>query len=158
MVMHLYSSAFPDAGAIPELYTCSGDNISPPLDWEGEPKGTRSYALIVEDPDAPDPKAPEKTWVHWVVYNIPAGSHHLDPHANTWTLPRGTVQGFNDWDRCCYGGACPPVGKHRYIHKLYALDTVLPFLWHPDKEVLVKAMKGHILAETSLVGTYEKPH
>jgi len=158
MVMHLYSSAFPEAGPIPERYTAEGANLSPPLDWENEPKGTKSYALIVEDPDTPDPAAPKRTWTHWVVYNIPAKTHQLVDGANFWALPKGTVQGYNDWQFCGYGGACPPIGEHRYIHKLYALDTLLPPLWHPDKRSLLEAMEGHVLAQTSYVGTYYRHH
>lgn len=149
----LTSSAFPDGSAIPKRYTCEGEDVSPPLAWAGLPAGNRSLALIVDDPDAPDPKAPKRTWVHWVVYDIPPTASSL-PEGGA--LPAGARPGLNDWGRTGYGGPCPPVGRHRYIHKLYALDTVLGDLGQPTKADVEKAMAGHILAEARLVGTYEK--
>jgi Raf kinase inhibitor-like YbhB/YbcL family protein len=122
------------------------------------PAGTRSLALLVEDPDAPDPARPQRTWSHWVLYNIPPGTRELPEGASSETLPRGTREGLNDWHRVGYGGPCPPIGRHRYIHRLYALDTVLPDLGTPTRGQLLDAMRGHILAEADLTGTYEKTH
>ena len=149
----LDSTAFTDGGAIPKRYTCEGQDISPPLAWSGLPAGTKSLALIVDDPDAPDPKAPKRTYVHWVLYDIPPTVTTL-PEGGT--LPAGTREGRNDWGRTGYGGPCPPIGRHRYFHKLYALDTVLGDLGEPTKARVEKAMEGHILAEGRLMGTYEK--
>jgi len=156
MVFALISSAFAANGPIPREYTCQGADVSPPLSWSGAPAGTRSYALIVDDPDAPDPRAPRTVWVHWVVYNIPAATQALPAGADRTGLPRGAQPGLNDWNRPGYGGPCPPVGRHRYFHQLYALDTLLPDLGQPTKAQLLQALRGHILAETELVGTYEK--
>jgi len=110
----------------------------------------------VDDPDAPDPKAPKMTWVHWVLYNIPVESKGLREAAASGDLPKGTLKGINSWKRTGYGGPCPPIGIHRYFHKLYALDMVLPDLKRPDKDALEKAMSGHIIAETEIVGKYKK--
>jgi Raf kinase inhibitor-like YbhB/YbcL family protein len=156
MALILTSPAFANNGAIARQYTCDGPDISPPLRWSDAPKGTKSFALIVDDPDAPDPRAPKTVWVHWVVYNIPADVPALPEDAVKHGLPSGTQQGFNDWRRAAYGGPCPPIGRHRYFHKLYALDVMLPDLGHPTKAELLDAMKGHVLAETQLVGTYQK--
>jgi Raf kinase inhibitor-like YbhB/YbcL family protein len=153
--MHLRSSAFVGGGAIPVRCTCEGDDVSPPLAWSGAPEGTRSFALVVDDPDAPDPSAPKMTWVHWVLYNIPASVTSLAEGASR-RLPPGALEGRNDWKRTGYGGPCPPVGRHRYFHKLYALDAELPDLREPTKAKLETAMKGHVLAQAELVGTYEK--
>jgi Raf kinase inhibitor-like YbhB/YbcL family protein len=146
---------FADRGAIPKQYTCEGADISPPLNWSNAPQGTKSFVLIVDDPDAPDPRAPKMTWVHWVVLNIPSDTHGLPEGAAARGMPVGAAQGLNDWKRAAYGGPCPPIGTHRYFHKLYALDTVLS-LKSPTKAQLLDAMKGHVLAETQLVGTYQK--
>lgn len=156
MAFLLTSSAFADNGAIPKQYTCDGIDISPPLQWSEAPQETKSFALIVDDPDAPDPRAPERTWVHWVVGNIPADARQLPENAAKHGLPAGAQQGLNDWKRAAYGGPCPPIGRHRYFHKLYALDAVLPHLAHPTKSQLLAAMKGHVLAEAQLIGTYQK--
>lgn len=150
----LSSAAFSQQSAIPTKYTCEGADLSPPLNWTGLPPGTKSLALVVDDPDAPDPAAPKTTWVHWVLYNLPPAAGGLPEGASV--LPPGTQQGLNDWQRTGYGGPCPPIGRHRYFHKLYALDTVLPDLGRPTKAALEKAMKGHILGQTELVGTYQK--
>lgn len=154
--MQLTSSAFAHGASIPRQFTCEGADRSPPLSWSGVPPAARSLALIVEDPDAPDPAAPKMTWVHWVLYNLAPGSTGLAEGVAPRALPPGTLQGKNDWKRIGYGGPCPPIGRHRYFHKLYALDVVLPDLSHPAKEQLLRAMRGHILAEAELVGTYEK--
>jgi len=110
----------------------------------------------VDDPDAPDPAAPQRTWVHWVLYNLPASATGLPEGVKTAQLPPGTREGQNDWQRTGYGGPCPPKGRHRYFHKLYALDVELPDLHQPDKAKLLKAMEGHVIAQVELVGTYEK--
>jgi Raf kinase inhibitor-like YbhB/YbcL family protein len=156
MALALTSTAFEPGGAIPAAYTCQGRDISVPLAWGGLPAGTRSLALIVDDPDAPDPAAPTMTWVHWVLYNIPRAAAGLPEAVKPHALPAGTLEGRNDWGRTGYGGPCPPVGRHRYFFKLYALDVVLPDLGQPDKRRLERAMKGHVLAQQELVGTYAK--
>ena len=155
MVLSITSSAFAHQGEIPTLYTCEGKDLSPPLAWSGAQDGVKSLALIVDDPDAPDPKAPRMTWVHWVLYNIPPEATGL-PEGVGRALPAGTLEGLNDWKRTGYGGPCPPIGRHRYFHKLYALDTLLPDLKSPTKAQLEKAMEGHVLAKAELVGTYQK--
>jgi Raf kinase inhibitor-like YbhB/YbcL family protein len=154
MQMTITSNAFAHNGRIPKTYTCEGKDISPPLSWNGVPSGAKSLVLIVDDPDAPDPAAPRMTWVHWVLYNLPASIAGLTEAVQA--LPSGTQQGVNDWKRVGYGGPCPPIGQHRYFHKLYALDVVLPYLNKPDKKQLEQAMQGHILAEAQLIGTYQK--
>ena len=156
MTMSLTSPAFAEGGEIPTSYTCEGQDVSPPLAWSEPPSGTKSLALIVDDPDAPDPKAPKLTWVHWVLYNLPPTAGQLPEAVAPDTLPTGTREGLNDWKRAGYGGPCPPIGRHRYFHKLYALDTVLPELGRPTKAQLEKAMQGHVLTAAELVGTYEK--
>ena len=156
MALALASTAFAQDGAIPATYTCQGKDISVPLAWSGLPAGTRSLALIVDDPDAPDPAAPKMTWVHWVLYNIPPGTDGLKEGVQPGELPEGALEGRNDWGRTGYGGPCPPVGRHRYFFKLYALDVVLPDLGTPDKARLERAMTGHVLAKHELVGTYAK--
>jgi Raf kinase inhibitor-like YbhB/YbcL family protein len=152
----LTSPAFAENGAIPKQYTCEGADISPPLQWSNAPQGTKSFALILDDPDAPDPKAPRMTWVHWVVQNIPASAQSLPEGAAQHGMPAGAMQGLNDWKRTGYGGPCPPIGRHRYVHKLYALDTVLSGPERPTKEQLMQALQGHILAQAQLIGTYQK--
>lgn len=149
------SSAFEPNGKIPRKHTCEGNDVSPPLTWRGEPASTKSFVLIVDDPDAPDPSAPKTTWVHWVVYDLPPGTHALG-EGESKKLPAGTREGKNDWQRTGYGGPCPPVGRHRYFHKLYALDVELPDLHQPTKAQLEAAMKGHIVGEAQLIGTYQK--
>lgn len=152
--MKITSSTFVHNGNIPKLYSCEGRDISPPLDWSEVPSNTKSLVLIVDDPDAPDPAAPRMTWVHWLLYNLPVACTGL-PEA-VRSLPVGTLDGMNDWKRIGYGGPCPPIGRHRYFHKLYALDVVLPDLQKPDKKQLEQAMQGHVIAEAQLIGTYQK--
>ncbi|MBU6469293.1 MAG: YbhB/YbcL family Raf kinase inhibitor-like protein [Gammaproteobacteria bacterium] len=152
----LSSSAYADNGAIPTRYTCDGADLSPPLVWSGAPAGTKSFAFIMDDPDAPDPAAPKMTWVHWVLYDIPVDLHGV-PEGGSLHLPAGTREGTNGWKRTGYGGPCPPIGRHRYFQKLYALDTVLPDLHRPSKDALLAAMRGHVLAETQIIGTYQHP-
>ncbi len=156
MTIALRSSSFDHEGEIPSKYTCEGKDVSPPLAWSGVPEGTRSLVLIVDDPDAPDPAAPRMTWVHWVLYNIPPAATGLGEATQSGDLPPGTREGLNDWKRTGYGGPCPPIGRHRYFHKLYALDAELPDLGSPTKVELEEAMEGHVLAKTELIGTYQK--
>ncbi len=156
MTFAITSTAFAPNGAMPKLYTCEGKDASPPLAWSGLPAGTKTLALIMDDPDAPDPAAPKMTWVHWVLYDIPASATALPEAVAASALPAGTREGTNGWGRTGYGGPCPPIGRHRYFHKLYALDTVLPDLKHPDKAALERAMHGHVLGQAVLVGTYQK--
>jgi Raf kinase inhibitor-like YbhB/YbcL family protein len=152
----LRSSAFEPAREIPTRYTCEGEDVSPPLAWGDPPAGTRSFALIVDDPDAPDPKAPLTTWVHWVVYDLPADLRALPEGAGAGGLPPGARSGVNDWKRADYGGPCPSVGRHRYFFELYALDVTLGELGQPGKAGLERAMQGHVLARGELMGTYAK--
>lgn len=154
--MNLISPNFENQGDIPAKYTCDGADISPGLKWSDVPEGTKSLALIVDDPDAPDPANPRMTWVHWVLYNIPAGAVSLPEAVSEQDLPDGTLEGLNDWRRTGYGGPCPPIGKHRYFHKLYALDVVLPDLGQPTKAQLEEAMQGHVLSQVELVGLYQR--
>ena len=158
MSLTLTSPAFAEGGEIPARHTCEGDDLSPPLAWSAPPPGTASLALVVDDPDAPDPKAPKMTWVHWVLYNLPPAAGSLPEGAGREAaLPAGTREGLNDWKRTGYEGPCPPVGRHRYFHKLHALDAVLPDLGRgATKARLEQAMRGHVLARAELVGTYEK--
>jgi Raf kinase inhibitor-like YbhB/YbcL family protein len=152
--MLLESPAFADGKTIPSKYTCEGEDLSPELRWSNAPEGTQSFALIVDDPDAPDPKRPKRTWVHWVLYEIPRDATRLPEAARP--LPPGTREGTNDWGRTGYGGPCPPIGEHRYFFKLYALDVELGALSEPTKAELEEAMYGHVLGKAELMGTYEK--
>jgi Raf kinase inhibitor-like YbhB/YbcL family protein len=154
--MQLTSSGFTHEGRIPKKYTCESDDLSPPLQWSGAPAETKSFALIVDDPDAPDPAKPQRVYVHWVLYNIPANTTGLDENASRKNLPGGTITGANDWDKAEWGGPCPPIGRHRYFFKLYALDTILSGLSSPKKKDVESAMNGHILAQAELMGTYQK--
>lgn len=156
MSLTLTSTAFSAGNSIPAAHTCDGKNVSPPLFWSGLPPATKSLALIVDDPDAPDPAAPKRTWVHWVLYNIPSGTAGLPLGVNSEDLPHGTREGLNDWERAGYGGPCPPIGRHRYFHKLYALDVVLPDLGKPTKAKLEKAMQGHVIEQAELIGLYQR--
>jgi Raf kinase inhibitor-like YbhB/YbcL family protein len=156
MSMTITSSSFSPHGSIPARHTCDGHDTSPELFWTEVPEGTKSLVLIMDDPDAPDPAAPKRTWVHWMLYNIPPGASGLSEAIVTADLPPGTLEGLNDWQRAGYGGPCPPIGKHRYFHKLYALDTVLPDLKKPTKAKLEKAMEGHVIAYSELIGLYQK--
>ncbi|MDO8933562.1 MAG: YbhB/YbcL family Raf kinase inhibitor-like protein [Rhodocyclaceae bacterium] len=158
MSLTLTSPAFSHRAAIPTKYTCEGADVSPPLAWSGLPAGTKSLALIVDDPDAPDPAAPKMIWVHWVLYNLPPSASGLAEAVTSGELPAGAKEGVNDWRRTGYGGPCPPIGRHRYFHKLYALDIMLPDLGRPTKAQLEKAMAGHILAQAELLGSYQKQH
>ena len=155
--MQITSPAFDNQGMIPMKYTCEGTDISPPLAWRDIPENTKSLALIVDDPDAPDPAAPRRTWVHWVLYDIPPTLSGLAEGA-TVHLPQDVKEGMNDFRRTTYGGPCPPIGKHRYFFKLYALDKTLGTLSDANKTTLENAMQGHILIKEELVGLYQKGH
>ena len=152
--MQIKSEAFAHEGQIPTRYTCVGKDVSPPLAFIDIPKAAKSLALIVDDPDAPDPKAPKMTWVHWVLYNLPPSTAGLSEGIKS--LPSGTLEGTNDWKRTGWGGPCPPIGRHRYFFKLYALSAVLPDLKAPAKNALLKAMDGKIIAQAEMIGTYQK--
>ncbi|MGB9601248.1 MAG: YbhB/YbcL family Raf kinase inhibitor-like protein [Limisphaerales bacterium] len=152
-IMQLKSSAFANGQPIPVKYTGQGKDISPPLEWSDAPAGTKSFAIISDDPDAP-----VGVWVHWVIYDIPANVTKLDENVPTKeTLPTGAKQGINDFGNVGYGGPMPPPGKpHRYFFKLYALDTVLNLKPRASKQQLLRAMQGHILAQAELMGTYQR--
>jgi Raf kinase inhibitor-like YbhB/YbcL family protein len=151
----LSSPAFTPGSAIPAKYTCDGPNLSPPLALTGVPEGTKSFALVVEDPDAPDPAAPKGIWVHWVVYDLPATTRTIAEGAgNHGKLGRA---GKNDWGQVGYRGPCPPIGRHRYFVRAFALDSELGDRHEPNKAELLKALEGHVLAKGELVGTYQKP-
>lgn len=154
MSLTLTSPRFSHLQDMPAQYTCQGENISPPLAWSGIPVGTKSLVLIIDDPDAPDPKAPKMTWDHWIVYNIPASINSIPENSTQASL--NALAGLNTWNKTDYGGPCPPIGKHRYFHKLYALDIKLEDLHLPTKAKLLEKMKGHILAQAELVGLYQK--
>lgn len=156
MPLTLTSAAFEAGHDIPSMYTCDGNDVSPPLSWTDVPAAGKSLVLIVDDPDAPNPAAPQRTWVHWVLYNIPASTDGLPQGVQPQNLPAGTREGINDWKRTGYGGPCPPIGRHRYIHKLYVLDVVLPHLDNPTKAQLEESMQGHIIERTELVGLYQR--
>lgn len=155
MALTLTSSAFKPGAALPSRYTCEGEDVSPPLAWDGVPARTKSLVLIMDDPDAPDPKAPKRVWVHWVLYNLPPETRKLAENADKTGLPTGASHGVNDFKKTAYNGPCPPIGRHRYFHKLYALDTRLD-LAQATKADLEAAMQGHVLAEAELIGTYQK--
>ncbi len=148
----LTSTAFANGAKIPAKYSCDGNDVSPPLQWSDPPQGARSFALICDDPDAP-----AGTWVHWVLYNVPADARTL-PEAipSNAELADGSRQGKNSWGKLGYGGPCPPGGTHRYFFKLYALDTVLDLSSGANKAQVLKAMEGHILAQTELMGKYAR--
>ncbi len=152
-MLEISSPAFADGGPIPRAHTCDGADISPPLVWRGAPTGTQGYALIVDDPDAPG-----KTWVHWVLYGLDGGVTNLPagfPPAPETTTPHAARQGTNDFRRTGYGGPCPPKGKpHRYIFTLYALDQQLTLPAGATKDVVLNAIRGHVLEETKMIGTY----
>ncbi len=147
------SSAFAAGAAIPASFTCEGENVAPPLAWSGAPAGTQSYAVIVDDPDAPDPAAPKRTFVHWVLVNIPASVTSLEAGA---APPPGAMTGTNDFDHAAWNGPCPPIGRHRYMFKVYALDVPALGRAEMTKPQLLAAMAGHVLAKGELMGTYEK--
>ncbi len=148
----LSSTVFAEGDPIPQKYSCDGEDISPPMQWTDPPEGTMSFALIADDPDAP-----VGTWVHWVLYNLPANINSLpEAFPSDADLADGSKNGENSWRRLGYGGPCPPSGTHRYFFKLYALDLILDMTAGATKEQLLQAMEGHILAETELMGTYTR--
>jgi len=150
--MDIKSQAFVPGALIPPKYTCDGADVSPPLSFTGAPAGTKSFALIADDPDAP-----MGTWVHWVAWNIPAGTRSLEEGVpKKETLPDGVRQGSNDFRRVGYGGPCPPSGTHRYFFRLYALDAALNLPATATKQDLEKAMQEHILAQAELMGKYTR--
>jgi len=152
MEIEITSSAFEDGGMIPAKYTCDGEDISPPLQWDAVPEDTRTIALICDDPDAP-----MGTWVHWVLFNLPAETKELaEDIPPDETLSSGARQGTNDFRRIGYGGPCPPSGTHRYFFKVYALDTELDLSAGADKDQLLEAMEDHILAQGLLIGQYRR--
>ena len=153
----LKSSAFAPGGAIPKRYTCDDANVSPPLAWSGAPAGTKSLALIVDDPDAPDPAAPKRVYVHWVLYDIPATITELAEGTARASNVSGARDGLNDDKGRGWTGPCPPIGRHRYFHKLYALDALLGDLGAEARKADVeRAMSGHVLATAELMGTYSR--
>ena len=156
MTLSISSPAFSSGEYIPIPFTCDGRDISPSLQFSELPAAARSLVLIVDDPDAPDPKAPKMTWVHWLLYNIPPSTSGLAENVGATALPPGTLEGTNDWRRTGYGGPCPPIGRHRYFFKLYALDIMLPDLGQPTKAAIEKAMQGHIVEQAELIGTYQR--
>jgi Raf kinase inhibitor-like YbhB/YbcL family protein len=149
----LTSPAFAPGTEIPRRFTCSGGDVSPALSWSAAPARTRSFALLVEDPDAPDPAAPRGIWTHWVLYDIPKSARTLREGVRAGALPAGTRQGLNDWHSVGYRGPCPPVGRHRYFFRLYALDVVLPNMGRPSRNAIAMAVHGHVLATGELMGT-----
>jgi len=155
-LLNLQSSAFAANAPIPPRYTCEAANVSPPLAWSGAPATAKSFALIVEDPDAPDPAKPTRVVTHWVAYNIPATTPGLSENASKTGMPAGSAQGLNEGSKPAYMGPCPPIGSHRYFFKLYALDTVLSGLKNPKKADLQQAMQTHVVDSTQLIGTYQK--
>ncbi len=155
MPFTMMSLAFDDGCDIPRKYTFDGENVSPPLAWSGVPEGAQSLVLIVDDPDAPDPAAPQRIWTHWLLYNIPPQSDSLPEAVKAVDLPPGTKEGLNDWKRTGYGGPRPPIGKHRYFHKLYALDSVLPNLGNATRAEVEKAMQGHVIEQAQTIGLYQ---
>ncbi len=156
MPLSIRSPAFEARGPIPRAHTCEGENASPELVFSGVPAGARSLALVVDDPDAPDPARPLRTFVHWVLYDIPPHAAGLPRAASAAVLPKGTREGRTDRGTTGYVGPCPPVGRHRYFFKLYALDGVVGARGALTKAELLVAMEGHVVAEAELVGTYAR--
>lgn len=156
MSLKIASPDFAHMDRIPSAHTCGGRDISPELRWDDVPASAKSLALVVDDPDAPDPAAPKMTWVHWVLYNMAPDSSGMPAAAEGEELPAGTLEGLNDWKRTGYRGPCPPTGTHRYFFKLYALDAVLPDLGAPTKAKLERAMGGRIVARAELIGLYRR--
>lgn len=154
MALKISSSVFEDGGEIPARFTCQGTDVSPPLAFSGVPADAQSLVLIVDDPDAPDPAAPKMTYVHWVIYDLPPDTSGFPEGMKA--LPAGAKGGINDFKRTRYGGPCPPIGRHRYFFKLYALDTKLDGLDNPTKDDVLAAMQGHVIAEAQIIGTYQK--
>ena len=157
-MLSITSSAFRNEEEIPTKHTCEGEDISPALHWASVPEGAQSLALVVDDPDAPDPNAPKMVWVHWVLYNLPPDCKGLPEGVSSGALPEGTREGYNDWKATGWRGPCPPIGRHRYYFRLYALDRRLDDRRNLSRAELDQMMQGHILAEATLMGTYQKKH
>ncbi|MFH1016896.1 MAG: YbhB/YbcL family Raf kinase inhibitor-like protein [Pseudomonadota bacterium] len=158
MAMEISSPSFKPNGEIPAPFTCEGRDVSPELRFSGVPAGAKSLVLIVDDPDAPDPKAPRTTWVHWVLYDIPPKTAGIKEAMTSRDLPKGIREGLNDWNHTGYGGPCPPIGRHRYFFKLYALSKELGDLKRVSKGQVVQAMEGAVIEKAEMIGTYEKKH
>ena len=156
MALTITSPAFANGAEIPSLHTCDGKDISPELRLGGVPQGAKSLALVVHDPDAPDPAAPRMDWVHWVLYNLPPGTTSIPQGVGPEQLPAGTLQGLNDWKRTGWGGPCPPIGRHRYFFRLFALNAAMPDLGSPNRQRLQREMQGHLLGSAELMGTYQR--
>jgi Raf kinase inhibitor-like YbhB/YbcL family protein len=156
VALTISSPAFANGAEIPSLHTCDGKDVSPELRFGGVPQGAKSLALVVHDPDAPDPAAPRMDWVHWVLYNLPPGAASLPQGVRAEDLPAGALQGLNDWKRTGWGGPCPPIGRHRYFFRLFALNTMLPDLGSPNRQRLQREMQGHLLGSAELMGTYQR--
>lgn len=156
MGLTIDSPAFEHEQSIPARFTCEGEDISPALRWGGVPDGAQTLALVVEDPDAPDPLAPQTIFTHWIVYNLPPSATGLVENVAAGALPRGARLGKNDFDRQRWGGPCPPVGEHRYYFKLYALDCPLPTATPLTRAALLDSLEGHVLAYAELIGRYQK--
>jgi hypothetical protein len=156
MALSISSPSFSNGGEIPERHTCEGKDVSPELRFDGVPQGAKSLALIVHDPDAPDPKAPKIDWVHWVLYNLPPQTRSLPEGTRESSLPAGTLSGMTDFKKTGYGGPCPPIGRHRYFFVLYALDAMLPDLGTPTRQRLEREIAGHVLGKAETMGTYQK--
>ena len=156
MTFQISSAAFRHEEEIPTRHTCEGEDVSPALEWDSVPEGTQSFALIVDDPDAPDPNAPKMVWVHWVLFNLPPDTAGLPEDVSSHALPEGTCEGLNDWKGTGWRGPCPPIGRHRYFFRLYALDCPLPKQPNVDRAQLDQMMQGHVLGEATLMGTYQK--
>src|SRR5262245_4957851 len=153
----LSSTAFQPDAAIPVRFTCDGPDLSPVLAWEGAPAGPKAFALIVDDPDAPDPAAPTRIWLHWLIYNLPAGAAPLVEGAGNHP-PKAGIEAVTDANRRGYHGPCPPIGRHRYYFRLFALDAMLPDLGASAVRAdLERAMRGHVLGTATLMGTYQRP-
>jgi Raf kinase inhibitor-like YbhB/YbcL family protein len=154
----LRSPAFAHEAGIPLRYTCQGKDLSPPLEWEGAPPSTRSFVLIVDDPDAPDPAAPKRTWVHWIRYNMPPSTRALAEGSGN-TPPDGALEALTDAGALGYHGPCPPIGRHRYFFRLFALDAMLPDLGaRAVRRDVERALDGHVVGSAVLMGTYVKSH
>jgi hypothetical protein len=154
MPLTVESPSFRHGEPLPSRFARKSDNTSPPLRWRGEPPGTKSFAVMIEDPDAPDPRAPKRTFCHWIVYDIPKIAHELAENASARGLPRGAEQGENDWGEPAYGGPQPPIGRHRYVFRVFALDTDLPRQSYRRADFL-DAIEGHVLDEAQIVGTFD---
>ena len=155
-MLTITSSAFSDGSTIPVRFTCDGENASPPLAWRGAPDDTRSFALIVDDPDSPDPAAPKRVWVHWLAWNLPASTASLDENATRDGMPAGAREGTNDGGSSGWTAPCPPIGRHRYYHRLFALDAMLDVSPGAKRAELERAMNGHVLATAVVMGTYSR--